>query len=310
MADVTPTYGAGKDPSAYKPTVSTLYNMIEKIARQIIYAPSADDRLAFFDKIPINKGTTIEQVVAKLAESTAFEGSTNDGTDNPFKTNYPSIAVKYFNNWTTKQFTTTVSQQEIRKVIQGDINVDDIVGPLVTALTEGDQYEKYDDIKNLLWYGSQNAAMVKYPSTGIADTEYTKILNTLKDVISGMQFVNDDFNAAGILRRTLPSDIRVIMPYKIKNAIDVNELAGVFNLDKAEIGNRIVEIDDPTTAGATPAIYVVDQNAVLVYTRLYEMTTLWNPKQLYMNYFLTVERLFAMSPLFDAVQIPITTAGG
>ena len=310
MAVVTPTYGAGKDPSAYTPTVNSLYNMIEKIARQIIYAPSADDRLAFFDKIPINKGTTIEQVVAKLAESSAFGGSTNDGTDNPFKTNYPSIAVKYFNNWTTKQFTTTVSQQEIRKVIQGDCNVDDIVGPLVTALTEGDQYEKYTDIKNLLWYGSQNAAMVKYPSTGIADTEYTKILNTLKDVISGMQFVNDDFNAAGILRRTLPSDIRVIMPYKIKNAIDVNELAGVFNLDKAEIGNRIVEIDDPTTAGATPAIYVVDQNAVLVYTRLYEMTTLWNPKQLYMNYFLTVERLFAMSPLFDAVQIPITTAGG
>lgn len=305
---VTPTYSNGNNTFTAK--MNTYYDMVEKIARQLVYAPSADDRLAFFDKVPVNKGTTIEQVVAQLAQSSAF---VQDGTASPFTRNNPDLLVRYFSNWTTSQFSTTVSFQEIRKVIQGELEVDDIVGPLVTALTEGDQYEKYTNIKNLLWYGHigtgtggtpANNAMVNRKA--ISSTSYTQILEEMKNVISGMQFVNDDFNTAGVNRRTRPEDIRVIMPYTVKNGIDVNELAGVFNLDKAEIGNRIVEIDTPTTSGATDCIYIVDQNAILVYTRLYEMTSLLNPKELYTNYFLTVDRMYAISPLFDAVCIPIT----
>ena len=92
----------------------------------------------------------------------------------------------------------------------------------------------------------------------------------------------------------MAEDIRIIMPYTIKNAIDVDELSGVFNLSKAEIESKIIETDTDEHY-----IYIVDQNAILDFTRLYEMVSQLNADGLFFNYFLHVERLFAISELFD-----------
>ena len=56
----------------------------------------------------------------------------------------------------------------------------------------------------------------------------------------------------------------------------------------------MIEIDSTDTF-----IYVVDQNAILDYTRLYELVNQLNADGLFYNYFLHVEDLFAISPLFD-----------
>ena len=88
----------------------------------------------------------------------------------------------------------------------------------------------------------------------------------------------------------------------MKTALDVDELAGVFNLEKDKIDAKIIEIDADDNY-----IYVVDQKAILDYTRLYEMATQLNADGLFYNYFLHVNDLFAISPLFNTYCI--VTAG-
>ena len=110
-----------------------------------------------------------------------------------------------------------------------------------------------------------------------------------------MSFVNANSNAKGIEKSTPKEDIYIVMPYSIKNAIDVDELSGVFNLSKAEIENKII-ITDSTDK----YIYVVDKNAILSFTRLYEVKSQENAQGNFWNYFLHTERLMAISPLFDA----------
>ena len=56
-----------------------------------------------------------------------------------------------------------------------------------------------------------------------------------------MKFVNTTFNSISLKRRTREEDIYILMPYQLRNRIDVNDLAGVFNLDKAEIKGKIIE---------------------------------------------------------------------
>ena len=94
------------------------------------------------------------------------------------------------------------------------------------------------------------------------------------------------------------------MPYQLKNKLDVEELAGVFNLDKAEIKNRIIETDTGIESGSY-YIYVVDKHAVLDFTRLYEMMDEKNADGLFWNYYLHTERLYALSPLFDACYVKV-----
>ena len=92
------------------------------------------------------------------------------------------------------------------------------------------------------------------------------------------------------------------MSYKMKTALDVDELAGVFNLEKERIDAKIIEIDDDDNY-----IYVLDERAILDYTRLYEMVDELNADGLFRNYYLHISDLFAISPLFNTYCI--VTAG-
>ena len=304
---VTANYGQGISPANLTYDANEAYAMVEKIARQVIRNVVTEDHLAVFDKLPVDKGTTIEEAIIKLVEAQPSA----DGTTvcAPIDTSN-LIAVKYYKNWTKAQFKTKVSLEELRKVMLSDGNVEAIAERIAGTLVESDKQDKYEKVKGLFKYGvgSTNPVVAATfvdinkgtPIDCSTDGGYKKLLKTIKNTVSGMKFVNADFNTGGIKRKTLASDIYIVMPYKIKNAIDVDELAGIFNLSKAEIEGRIIEIDEGDN------IYIVDQNAILDYTRLYELTSYWNAEGLFTNYWLTTERLYALSPLFDGCYISVT----
>ena len=88
------------------------------------------------------------------------------------------------------------------------------------------------------------------------------------------------------------------MPYGVKNAVDVDTLASLFHVEKAEILEKIDVID--TEDGI---VYIVDESAVLWYRRLSEIEPTRNAKARKTIYYKTVDDLFAYSPIFKATYI-------
>lgn len=294
---VQPNYGQGADAQNYKLDVNEVYPLIEKVARQVMVDVDTSDRLAIFNKDPIDKGSTIEEYVVQLAKSTAY----NIDDENPFSVVNPELVIRYYNDWTHKVFKTTVFDNEIRKILLANGDVSRVSAGIVASLSKGDIYEKYLNARGLLKYAFDNDLIVK--NDEISKTDYKEILKAIKNAISGMNFTNSEFNKAGIIRETPKSRIFILMPYKIKNELDVEELATVFNLDKAEVKNRIIEIDEGDN------IYIVDEYAILIYTRLYQMASMpYNADNLSKNFVLHTDRLYAISPLFDAYAIPLKEA--
>lgn len=311
---VSPTYQGGTNGGDYTPTTITeLGGMIGKIAYSVIRENTALDHLAVFDKMPINKGDTIEQAVVKMAESLSYDA---DGDDALKREDSVKFAVKYFKSWTRKKFKKTVDVPEIRKVLSGETDVADVSAKIVSSMTEGDKQEKYENVRDLLTWGRQSAdggtgaVLVRAETVAFDATnstiDYKGVLVALKNAVSGMKFVNANFNSSSLKRRTRPEDIYILMPYQLKNKLDVEELAGVFNLDKEEIKERIIETDTGVESNNF-YIYVVDKHAILDFTRLYEMMDEKNADGLFWNYYLHTERLYALSPLFDACYIKVAT---
>lgn len=312
---VSPTYSGGVAGANYEPTTITeLGGMIGKIAYSVIRENTANDPLAVFDKMPVNKGDTIEQAVVQMAESLSYD---EDGDDALKREDSVKFAVKYFKGWTRKKFKKTVDIPEIRKVLSKDIDVSDVTSKIVSSMTEGDKHEKYLNVRDLLTWGRQSAdggtgavlvraETVAYDSVN-SSIDYKGVLTALRDAVSGMKFVNTSFNSISLKRRTREEDIYILMPYQLRNRIDVNDLAGVFNLDKAEIKGKIIETDSGNESGYY-YIYVVDKHAILDFTRLYEMMDEKNADGLFWNYYLHTDRLYALSPLFDACYIKVATS--
>ena len=291
---VTPNYSQGIATGDL--TLDNIYNRVIKIGRSVIRGIETTDPLDVFNKAPLNNGEVLEEVIVKLVESNTFAYD-DVNAKSPLATRSPDLAVRYYKDWTAKTFETGISRNEARKITLAGDDVETLAGRVATTLVESDKQEKYENMRDMFAWGVTNKIFVNKGT--IPPTNYKGILNKLKDVISEMKFTNTTCNTAGIKRKTLVDDIYVIMPYKIKNAIDVNELAGVFNLDKAEIGSRIIEIDSGDN------IYIVDRNAIISITRLYLMTDMLNPQTLNMSYFLNTERLLAISPLWDGCYIEV-----
>lgn len=296
-------FAPGKTGAEYQPnTYAELGDMIGKIAYQFIRQIEAKDPLSLFDKMPITNGDTIEQAVIKLVESQAYDKT---GANALKRDTTVKMAVRYFNNWERRKYKTTVDISELRKALVSSSSAEAVASNLVSVLSQSRIDEKFQNVKKLLKWGTtagslgvgtsvlKDVGAVNKATDGTLD--YKGILKKIKDTVKGMTFVNTTFNTAGLRRRTMLEDIVIVAPYTIINAIDVDELSGVFNLSKAEIRDRLVEIDSEDTY-----IYIVDKNAILDFTRLYEMANEKNADGLFYNYYLHVEDLFAISPLFDA----------
>lgn len=298
-------FSGGLLPAAYEPTqYAELGNAIGKIAYQIIREVLAANPLAVFDKKPVDKGDTIEQAIIKLVEAQGYDRT---GSNALARNTAEKLVVRYFNNWKRQTYDTTVDVSELRKILTEETSTEDIAARLVSVLSQSDIYDKFRTTKELLKWGTGNDALVNvgtvYPAEGATGYNYRGILQKIRDVVDGMKFVNDDYNKAGLLRATRNEDIYILAPFNLLNAIDVNDLAGVFNLSKAEIESKLIKLDTNDNI-----VYIVDQNAMQIITRLYEMAPPQiNSKGLFYNYFLHVERLYALSPLFDACYFEAAT---
>lgn len=291
------------DGAAYQPsTVDEFNSMIGKVGKQMVREVTALNPLNVFNKGYMQNGDTLEVVVTKLVEASAYDRT---GANALARNTVEKLLARYNNAWLRRVFETTIDIPEIRQVLVPGSDTSDIATKIVSELGESRVDDKYQRLKALLKWGATagsldsthaafvDAGGVKKLSDNTLD--YKGILKKIKDTVSGMKYVNTTFNAVGLKRRTYADDIYIVMPYTIKNAIDVDELAGVFNLSKTELAGRIIEIDSEDTF-----IYIVDRNAIIDITRIDEMMTQKNAKSLVVNYFYHVEDMMTVCPLFDA----------
>ena len=299
---VSNVFASGIDGANFEPNVYEQYgDMIGKLAKSFIRNVQAKNPLAVFDKGRIDNGDTIENVVIGLLESSGYADNTplaNQGKGN--------IVAEYFKNWLYKRYSVTIKPDDLRKIRPqyAEDDVSSMASRIVGSLDQSAMHEHFKAFKEMLKWGatsgsySEGTALVDKGNIDLINgkTDYKGILKKIKDIVDGMSFVNADYNAKGFEKSTNKEDIYIIMPYAIKNAIDVDELSGVFNLQKAEIERKIIVTDS-----AENYIYVVDKNAILSFTRLYEVKTQENAQGNYYNYFLHTDRLMALSPVFDGV---------
>lgn len=275
---------------------SQIYGMAFKFAKQIIENVTSVNPLDdVFNKGKVEYGKNIEEAVLELLD----KGTYDENAVDLFRASDPTFIVRYYKDWSSGQFSTTVRLNEIRKILArglGERNTAETVAEkIVNNLTESDSFDRYKNEKGVLT-ALQNAIY----QAGYAENASTtnELLKKMRNIVDEFQFINSKYVLAGIENRTALDDIYIIMPFNIKNAIDIDSMAYMFNMEKADLLAKIRVTDE--TDGS---VYIVDRRAVFQYNRLLELTDQWNGKALLTNYWYTVDDLYGYSPLFKATYI-------
>lgn len=284
------------------------YALIEKIAKQVILNVESTNKLQWFDKGKIIHGKSIEQAVVQLAEGYEWKDDEQNGS-NLNAPNYPDIVVRYFKTWNGRQFKTTVSESQIDKVILAGGSEKDLSEKIVSSLTEGEGDEDYITSKGLLLDGIQGSNIVKFSNpddTGHPNGNFdidSELIIAIKNISDNFQYVNQNFVGAGYRTRCPFNRIHIIMPYSVYNKMNIDVLASLYNLSKAELTQKITLIDEGTK------VFIVDEWGLLKYTRVYRMTSKYIEDGLYSNYWLTVDRMYATSGLFKMAYLETSATG-
>ena len=276
--------------------VSSVYSMAYKFAKSSIENVRSVNPLdVLFNKGRVDYGVNIEEAVIELLQKGAYD----ENAVNLFVASDPTFAVRFYKDWTSGQFSTTVRLNEIRKMLArglGERNTAEAVAEKIVAnLTESDSYDRYKNEKAVLTK-LQNDIYAN--GTAQSASTYDELLTKIRNSVDEFQFINSKYTLAGIENRSALSDIYIVMPLNVKNGLDIVKLANMFNMEKADLLAKIIVTDETDNA-----VYIVDRRAVFQYNRLLDLTEQFNAKALLTNYWYTVDDLYGYSPLFKATYI-------
>lgn len=296
-------------PADYEPTINTYLDDVEKFASQEIEnAKSANPLDAEFPVIEVGNGTTLEKAVMEMAEGYAYDPTAALG----WAQEDPVLHVKYYSEWNERQFEGTYRRNEVRKIIMSGRSAEEFAAMITASLTEGEGQEDYENtraafIDPSLWvdYSDINGGKVAATLDGI--------MYLIRDAYMHLIAVNDDATGVQYKTKTDPADVRIVIPSKLLNLIDVTKLANVFNLEKTELMGKIVafNVDDcDLTKVNAYGVVVCDKKAIVRGRRTYEFSEDRSGRGLFYNYYLTVSRLYGVCDLFKGVYIDCSAAAG
>lgn len=302
--DVTTMFGSETFPV----NVNDVYNIVETIAVQNIRAVRSSNRIVdgFYDYV-VENGAVVEEAIIEMAEKTAFVKS---GAPNLAPSD-PTALVKYFNNWETAQFKTTVRRSDIRKIIANKgTGLDEVINAILMSLTEGEGFYDYGKMRDILLDEDVGVDASSLVFSADSHAKNMKgVIYALRKMFNIVKATNDIGEGDGIeYPYACPvEDIRIAISEDVLNLMDVVELANIFNLSKEELFGKLVVLPyDEENDGSKVMVY--DRKALGRGTRLFEYSQDVIGVGLYTNHYLTTERCYFYNGLFKALVLNVSDA--
>ena len=302
--DLEKIIGTDEFPS----TENDVLGLIETIASQRITALSSANRLydATFD-YDVENGKVIQEAVIEMAKSYAYDKDAYSRAPSD-----PTVHVRYFSDYTERQFEVSVRRDDIRAIIANKgQGVEDVIAQILSTLTSGEGHEDFENVRALI----MNEYVPNY-ATIIGGTPKTAkgAIYAARNMYNHLKSDNSDLTegagtAAAFISSTPADDIRVAITEDMLNLMDVVELANIFNLQKEELFGILVVVPSSDLAAKDKyKIVVYDRKAMGRATFIYDFTQEEVARGRYRNEYLTVSRCYFYNELFKAAQIDCKVA--
>lgn len=297
------------DFAANKNLLDTMINRIGLTVIQGVDTPY--NPFAKYNKKVVDYGDTIQKYKVNYVEGQKFETDTEEAM-NPFKTARRKPYAMYVITDDSVQYHETITNYEFKKAFTGEQQLNDFVSAKLDAMYQADGVDKYIKWKK---YISDFAKFGAYEGISADDSDTDVFAGNLWDAIrkyanSKFRQPNTAYNIAQSL--VMSPSVDVIMRADDKLLVD-KYLKGVYNLEKTSVNANIMLIDDFATASNIPSsisstigelvAVIADSRAFEYYPRTPEAGSIYNPKGLNMEYYLTIQGAYCVNKFDNVVGI-------
>lgn len=317
-------------PALKNEFLSALFNRIGKV---IITSKMYDNPWAFFKKGMLEYGETIEEIFVNIAEPHVFDQQKSESE--VFKREIPDVkSAFHVLNYQTF-YKQTTSDYQLKQAFLSYEGITDLIYRIIDAMTTSSNYDEFLVMKYLLARRILDGDLKSVQIPTVQTSNLKEIVGDIKGVSNDMEFLNKDYNSAGVYTHSVKDEQYLLVNTKFDATIDVEVLASAFNMDKASfMGHKVlvdsfgkldkarlakifekdetyteISDDDLTKLDAIPCV-LVSREWFMIFDVLQEFNEQYNGEGLYWNHWLHSWKVVSSSPfaqnaLFVAGEIKV-----
>lgn len=296
----------------FDPMNNAYYNqfvdaLVNRIGMTYVHQQSFKNPLSVFKKSKMLYGSTEQEIAVKWIKGHSYI----DDAEDVFKMYRPDAGVWYHTQNREDFYPITVVKPELYRAFTADDGIARFVSAIMQSPINSDEYDEYRIMMQLVAFYEQNFGFFKHHLSGAPTTEtYGKeFLTALRTYSRLLKFPSARYNAGLISDLPVfakPEEMVLLITPDYRAAVEVETLASVFQLDKADINYRIIDVDEFPIPNAVALLTTED--FFRCRDTLYETTSIYNPKTLGNNMFLHHWGIYSVSPFVPAILF--TTANG
>lgn len=277
---------------------ATANQFISALINKIVY--SKVDRMEFsnpfkrFEGYPVKFGDTIENIFTEVPQGYTFD---KDATD-PFAKKVPSVKVLYATINYEMQYCTTIQDKLLRRAALNEYGFMQLIESILANMGTRKSVDEYTATIRMLNNEDLYAdgfEDLDVSELSTATEKYKAITQKIIDVVSDFALPCADNNALRVLNVAKKEDIVLVIKQSLLNHINLDYLAGVYNLSKVDLISRIIPVrsfktiapdtTDAAEVGEDLDFIIVDSKGFDIHPALEDSGMIYNPKGKYTNHF-------------------------
>lgn len=266
-----------------------------------------ENPLAIFKKENLYYGSTVQEIAVKWIKAHGYK----DDAEDLLKLHRPEAASWFYEMNRRDQYAISWNQDELRQAFVDDFGLNRFIAQIMETPRNSDNYDEMNIMLALIRHYEQNLGFYKVHLDAAPTDEASAktMLKALRATAGRMRFPSTQYNALNITDIPAyadPSQMVLLIEPEYLASLDVDALSAVFQIDKAEVPYRIIQVPSLGIEGAVALLVSTDWYQVR--DTNYTVTQFNNPQTLTDTMFLHHWGIYGVSP-FTPCALFTTNAG-
>lgn len=297
---------------------ATANEFLSALVNKIIYQRATyfnwSNPFAKYVGTPIRFGDTIENVFIEAPDGYTYDP---DATD-PFVKYIPNAKTLYATINKEMQYCCTINDALLRRAAINETGFQELINYILASMTAKSNIDDYFLQLGALQSDIYGVDSALYIDPTLTLKEQAELLT--KDIIdyaSAMQLPSTKYNKLEVMTATKKENLLLVIRRNLLNLINLDYLTGVFNLNKVDLLDKIIVVEDfrvkgkvaqgdPEVIGKDFAYVILDTEGFDNHIALEDGGMIYNPKGKYTNHFLNTWEIKSFKYFYNAVARTIT----
>lgn len=284
--------------------------IVNKVGLTIAQNRNWTNKLAKFKRGMLEDGAYIEEIHSGLVQAYVYDHDQDYGEQALFARERPEVQADYHAINRENFYKITVDTVALKRAFTSPSGLATFINNLMEAPSTSDNWDEYLAMRQLFKHYNDNGGFFKVnipdiPLDAAAEVPARQALRAIRTYIGKLGFPSYNYSVSGMPVWADTSDLELFVTPEFQAALDVEALAGLFNVSYGEVSSRITVIDQfPDGMEDIKAILTTPDFFVVADT-LYTTTNQPNPVGLHENFFLHHHQIVSYSRFVPAIAFTI-----